>query len=99
MSKQSSSSGGIGFVGLLTIVFIVLKLTNYIDWSWWWVLSPIWIIIGLSLVILILALFLKQRSENKWKKFNQKSSFIERVEEAQRKQQEELERQRKKNNE
>ncbi len=45
MSEKSStsSSGGIGFVGLLTIVFIVLKLTNYIDWSWVWVLSPIWI--------------------------------------------------------
>jgi hypothetical protein len=43
MSNSSSSSGGIGFVGLLTIVFITLKLTNFIDWSWWWVLSPIWI--------------------------------------------------------
>jgi hypothetical protein len=42
-SNSSSSSGGIGFVGLLTIVFITLKLTDYIDWSWWWVLSPIWI--------------------------------------------------------
>jgi len=43
MSKESTSSGGIGFTGLLTIVFIVLKLTNVIAWSWWWVLSPIWI--------------------------------------------------------
>lgn len=45
MSERStaSSSGGIGFVGLLTIVFITLKLTHVIDWSWWWVLSPIWI--------------------------------------------------------
>lgn len=42
-NSSSSSSGGIGFVGLLTIVFITLRLTNYIDWSWWWVLSPIWI--------------------------------------------------------
>lgn len=40
---SSSSSGGIGFAGLLTIVFIVLKLLGKIDWSWWWVLSPIWI--------------------------------------------------------
>lgn len=39
----TNSSGGIGFVGLLTILFIGLKLANYIDWSWWWVLSPIWI--------------------------------------------------------
>ncbi len=43
MSESSSSNSGIGFVGLLTIVFITLKLTSYIDWSWWWVLSPLWI--------------------------------------------------------
>ena len=41
MSKESSSSG-ISFMGMLTILFIGLKLTNYVDWSWWWVLSPIW---------------------------------------------------------
>lgn len=40
---STSSSGGIGFVGLLTIVFIVLKLTGVIAWSWLWVLSPLWI--------------------------------------------------------
>lgn len=49
---DKSSSGGIGFTGLLTIVFIVLKLTNYIDWSWWWVLSPLWI--GSIILVLIL---------------------------------------------
>jgi hypothetical protein len=43
MKEQSTSSGGIGFVGMLTIVFIVLKLCNVIAWSWWWVLSPLWI--------------------------------------------------------
>ena len=43
---------GIGFLGLLTLLFIALKLTHYIDWSWWWVLSPIWITIALVLVIL-----------------------------------------------
>lgn len=42
-NTSSSSSGGIGFVGLLTILFIALKLTGYIDWSWWWVWSPVWI--------------------------------------------------------
>jgi hypothetical protein len=46
--SSSSSSSGIGFVGLLTIVFIVLRLIPHgdghvIDWSWWWVLSPLWI--------------------------------------------------------
>ena len=44
MSKQTSNpSGGIGFVGLLQILFIGLKLTGHIDWTWLWVLSPIWI--------------------------------------------------------
>ena len=52
MSEGKSSSGGIGFVGLLTILFIGLKLTGYIAWSWWWVLSPVWI----SAIIVILAI-------------------------------------------
>lgn len=51
MADTSSSSGGIGFCGLLTIVFIVLKLTGYIAWSWVWVLSPLWIGIVIWLVI------------------------------------------------
>jgi hypothetical protein len=51
-TKNNSSSGGIGFCGLLTIVFIVLKLTHYIDWSWMWILSPIWIPLAITLLIL-----------------------------------------------
>lgn len=59
MSKESSSSStGIGFTGLLTIVFIVLKLTGYIAWSWWWVLSPIWISVVLVVVIFIVLILL-----------------------------------------
>lgn len=46
--------GGIGFGGLLTIVFITLKLIGAIDWSWIWVLSPLWIILALSLLIIII---------------------------------------------
>ena len=48
---ETSTNTGIGFTGLLTIVFITLKLLGKIDWSWWWVLSPVWI--GLSLTLLI----------------------------------------------
>jgi len=54
MSSSSSSSSGIGFVGALTILFIALKLLNKIDWSWWWVLSPLWISTGLSIIILLI---------------------------------------------
>lgn len=51
MSQQSSSSSGIGFFGLLGIVFITLKLTGVIDWSWWWVTAPLWVGPVLMLVV------------------------------------------------
>ena len=51
--SSSSSSSGIGFAGLLTILFIALKLTHYIDWSWWWVLSPLWIGAGIAFFIML----------------------------------------------
>ena len=41
--NKQYASGGIGFTGVLTIAFIVLKLCGVISWSWVWVLSPIWI--------------------------------------------------------
>lgn len=52
------TGSGIGIVGTLAVVFVVLKLTNNIDWSWWWVLSPIWIPIGivpLSIFLIIIS--------------------------------------------
>lgn len=49
-------SGGIGFFGLLTIVFITLKLTHVIDWSWFWVLSPLIFSIGFALIVLFVVL-------------------------------------------
>lgn len=52
MSDNKSTSDGIGFTGLLFITFIVLKLYNVIDWSWWWVLSPFWIPAGIALLLL-----------------------------------------------
>jgi MFS superfamily sulfate permease-like transporter len=54
--NTSSSAGGISFLGLLTIVFIVMKLTGHIGWSWVWVLAPIWIPAALVVVILFVAL-------------------------------------------
>lgn len=50
---ENNSSSGIGFVGLLTIAFIVLKLTGVIAWSWWWVISPVWISTGLFIVVAV----------------------------------------------
>lgn len=48
------SNGGIGLCGLLTVAFVVLKLCKVITWSWWWVLAPTWIPIGIALLILFL---------------------------------------------
>lgn len=56
MSNSSgSSSGGIGFAGLLAIVFITLKLLGKIDWSWWWVLSPLWIAFAIGVTVVAFA--------------------------------------------
>jgi uncharacterized membrane protein YdbT with pleckstrin-like domain len=49
--RTTSSSGGIGVVGLLGVVFVTLKLLGVIDWSWWWVTLPFWGGIVLWLVI------------------------------------------------
>ena len=53
---MDSKSSGMGLTSVLLVVFIVLKLCGVIDWSWWWVLSPLWISTGL--VILILLIFI-----------------------------------------
>lgn len=68
MGTNSSSSGGIEFVGLLTVVFIVLKLLGKVAWSWWWVLSPIWISTSLFILlvvpsIVLLLLFEKRKAQ------------------------------------
>ena len=47
-------SGGVGFGGLLFLVFLVLKLCNVISWSWWWVTAPLWGPLALGLVIFII---------------------------------------------
>ena len=57
-TNNTGTSGGIGFAGLLTILFIGLKLTGYISWSWLWVLSPIWISVLLVLCIISFAVIL-----------------------------------------
>ncbi len=58
-NQTQTQSGGIGFFGLLAIVFITLKLTGYIAWSWWWVLAPLWaplaIVLAIFLIVLLVA--------------------------------------------
>ena len=57
-NSSSSSSSGIGFTGLLTVLFIGLKLTGHITWSWWWVLSPLWISVLIAVLLIAFIVFL-----------------------------------------
>lgn len=58
MTKENQNVTVVGapFFSLLTLLFIGLKLTNYIDWSWWWVLAPLWM--PLIIVVIGLAIFI-----------------------------------------
>lgn len=64
MENKNVSSGGLGFTGALTIAFIVLKLLGKINWSWVWVLSPIWITLLLyilTILIILLVIFIQKK--------------------------------------
>ena len=77
MSKENSSSSGISTIGLLGVVFVVLKLTEVIDWSWWWVTFPFWggVIIAI-LVVLVVFLTTLIPSLKKRNKLNKKLETI-----------------------
>lgn len=55
--------GGIGFTGILAIVFIVLKLCGVIDWHWGWVLAPIWIPAVLVIILIIIAIIMDKKGK------------------------------------
>lgn len=59
-TNTTTSTSGIGFTGALTIAFIILKLMHFITWSWWWVLSPLWIgfalFLGVMTIVVLVAL-------------------------------------------
>jgi hypothetical protein len=57
MNKQTSE--GLTLPTILLIIFIVLKLTNLITWSWLWVLSPLWITFGIWIAIILLFVIFK----------------------------------------
>jgi hypothetical protein len=56
--SQQVTSGGFGLSTVLFIIFLILKLTNTIDWSWWWVTSPLWISAGLVIIVLLIILLI-----------------------------------------
>jgi hypothetical protein len=49
---------GLSFTTVLLIIFVVLKLVGSIAWSWWWVLSPLWIPIALWLILIFIGLIM-----------------------------------------
>lgn len=55
MSDNSKSVITVNFTGLLFIVFLVLKLTHVIDWSWWWVTAPLWAVPALAIAFGLVA--------------------------------------------
>lgn len=59
MENKTINKNGIGFFGLLTIAFIVLKLCGVINWSWIWVLAPLWITWSVALLIAIIVVIIK----------------------------------------
>ena len=62
-NNTSSASGGISFFGLLTVLFVGLKLTHVINWSWWWVFAPMWgpALVGVLILLVVLAVFVLNR--------------------------------------
>ena len=66
MNSKTVKSGGMGFISILTLIFIVLKLTNNIDWSWLWVLSPLWISTILFIIILAIIMIGGRLKKGHW---------------------------------
>lgn len=78
-NNRNISEGGLSFSSILFLIFLVLKLTNVIDWSWWWVLSPLWIPIIIFFVFVsgLYAFYqlLKYYNKNKMKNFRKNLKF------------------------
>lgn len=53
---KTTGTGGVGLCGLLFITFLVLKLTNVISWSWWWITAPLWAPFVLIVLILLVVI-------------------------------------------
>ena len=60
MSSKNNGSG-IGFLGVLQIIFIVLKLCNVLQWSWWMVFIPAYISAGLTVILIVIGIILSYR--------------------------------------
>ena len=66
MKNKKVRNSGMGFISVLTLIFILLKLTNNISWSWIWVLSPIWITAVLLIIIFAVIMIGGRIKKGKW---------------------------------
>lgn len=57
-NNKATVNGGTSISTLLQVAFIVLKLCKVINWSWWWVLSPLWIGLGITIIVIIIAILI-----------------------------------------
>ena len=64
--NNKTTQGGLGIVSVLTIIFIVLKLLGVIQWSWIWVLSPIWISAVIAVAVFSVILIVGRIKKGKW---------------------------------
>lgn len=62
---STAAKGGVNFLEVLLIVFIVLKLCHVINWSWWWVLSPLWIPFVLAIICIIVYIIIDAIQKSK----------------------------------
>lgn len=65
-NNNNNTTGGIGFLGALTLLFIGLKLTGYIDWSWWLITLPMTLPLLLVLLVCIVVYFTEKHKQNKY---------------------------------
>ena len=73
-NKSGGIIGGCGFCSLLTIAFIVLKLCGQINWSWVWVLAPLWISTLLYILLLVVVIvFLSRKDKRDWEFYSKKN--------------------------
>jgi len=78
-TQTTTKSGGVSFAGLLFLLFLGLKLTNQIDWSWWWVTAPLWgpiaLVLGFALTVIFIAIIIAGVALLFGKKVNLKEGF------------------------
>lgn len=66
LNNKSKRNSGLGIVSILTLIFIILKTTNKISWSWIWVLSPIWITFLFAIIVFAIILIVGRIKKGKW---------------------------------